>query len=333
MPESGAAVHVRGCWGVGPVCGPRGCALRCALCAVGGGGCGSWRCSGASTGTCVSRISDLGAAPRCTSLRRTIHTCPPPRDALDAPPPPSRAPSLCPATVWRQVLASMAFVTASTRPQPLWQPPPTAWLTASGAVHVVVGGVTGLPPHSPAAIDLDVWHAPRTVRAGDRRVNGPAFRCRQRCAFKCSGRGCFLVCAVGPVSGPRCAPPPPPPPSKKKYSRLTGIRMCSHGPVYSHSHESKPDIRFVDAAVGWVTSGCRCMGPVPTGIRMVSGCDGRGLAGPRLWSPGAPAAAAAAGVLVLATGAANAGHGPNGVPSGAWLLLPPAFHSHKVGGK
>ena len=29
--------------------------------------------------------------------------------------------------------ASMAFVTDSNRPQPLWQPPPTACLTASGA--------------------------------------------------------------------------------------------------------------------------------------------------------------------------------------------------------
>ena len=31
----------------------------------------------------------------------------------------------------------MAFVTDSNRPQPLWQPPPTAYRTASGAVSEV----------------------------------------------------------------------------------------------------------------------------------------------------------------------------------------------------
>ena len=50
------------------------------------------------------------------------------------PPPFLRAPSLCPATVpQRQVPASLASVTDSNRPQPLWQPPPTACLTASVA--------------------------------------------------------------------------------------------------------------------------------------------------------------------------------------------------------
>ena len=58
---------------------------------------------------------------------------PPPRAALEGgkvPPPPPRAPSVCPG---RQVPGLMAFVTDSNRPQPLWQPPPTACLTASGA--------------------------------------------------------------------------------------------------------------------------------------------------------------------------------------------------------
>ena len=63
--------------------------------------------------------------------------------------PPSRAPSLCSATVpLTPSAASMAFVTDSDRPQPLWQPPPTACLTASGAaseatslqMHVCGGG-------------------------------------------------------------------------------------------------------------------------------------------------------------------------------------------------
>ena len=43
------------------------------------------------------------------------------------PPPPSRAPSLCPATVPLKASASTAFVTDSNRPQLLWRPPPTAW--------------------------------------------------------------------------------------------------------------------------------------------------------------------------------------------------------------
>ena len=51
-----------------------------------------------------------------------------------APPPPSTAPSLCPATV---SLTAMAFVTDSKCPQPLWQPPATACLTASGAASAV----------------------------------------------------------------------------------------------------------------------------------------------------------------------------------------------------
>ena len=51
------------------------------------------------------------------------------------PPPSSRAPSLCPATVPLAPSASLNgfFVTDSNRPRPLWQPPPTAHLTASGA--------------------------------------------------------------------------------------------------------------------------------------------------------------------------------------------------------
>ena len=52
--------------------------------------------------------------------------------------PPSRAPSLCPATV--PLTASAGFqasVTDSNRPQPLRQPPPTACLSASGAASEV----------------------------------------------------------------------------------------------------------------------------------------------------------------------------------------------------
>ena len=62
-----------------------------------------------------------------------------PRDALEGgeasppPPPPPGCPAYAqPLPPERQVPASMAFVTGSNRPQPVWQPPPTACLTASG---------------------------------------------------------------------------------------------------------------------------------------------------------------------------------------------------------
>ena len=60
---------------------------------------------------------------------------PPNRNALEggSPPPQGRPAYAQPLFPQRQVPASMAFVTDSNRPQPLWQPPPTACLTASGA--------------------------------------------------------------------------------------------------------------------------------------------------------------------------------------------------------
>ena len=63
------------------------------------------------------------------------------RDALEggqSPPlPPGRSACAQPLSPWRQLAASMAFVTDNNRPQPLWQPPPTACLTASGAISAV----------------------------------------------------------------------------------------------------------------------------------------------------------------------------------------------------
>ena len=53
------------------------------------------------------------------------------RGRLPPPPPPSRAPGLCPATV--PLTASASLNGVCNRPQPLWQPPPTACLTAPGA--------------------------------------------------------------------------------------------------------------------------------------------------------------------------------------------------------
>ena len=62
------------------------------------------------------------------------------RDALEGwryPPPPSGRPTYAqPLSPSRQVPPSLAFVTDSNRPQPLWQPPPSTCLTASGAASV-----------------------------------------------------------------------------------------------------------------------------------------------------------------------------------------------------
>ena len=53
------------------------------------------------------------------------------------PPPPERPAYAQPQSPWRQVPASMEFVTDSNRPQPLWQPPPTACRAASGVTSEV----------------------------------------------------------------------------------------------------------------------------------------------------------------------------------------------------
>ena len=53
------------------------------------------------------------------------------------PPPPPRSGYAQPLSPSRQVPASMAFVTDSNRPQPLGQPPLTAYPTAPGAASEV----------------------------------------------------------------------------------------------------------------------------------------------------------------------------------------------------
>ena len=54
------------------------------------------------------------------------------------PPPPGRPAYAQPLSPCHQVPASMAFVTDSYRPQPLWQRPPTACPMASGAASAVL---------------------------------------------------------------------------------------------------------------------------------------------------------------------------------------------------
>ena len=82
-------------------------------------------------------------------------------------------PSHCPPDA-----ASMAFATDSNRPQPLWQPPPTACLTASGATSEVPsrlmhpcrspvlwgggGGALTQPERSPCAAQVTQVTLPET---------------------------------------------------------------------------------------------------------------------------------------------------------------------------
>ena len=71
----------------------------------------------------------------------------PGRDASEGPPPPplhSAQPLLKPHSPLRQAPASVAFVTDSNRPLPLWQPPPTACLMAFGTPSEVSWSPKGL---------------------------------------------------------------------------------------------------------------------------------------------------------------------------------------------
>ena len=61
---------------------------------------------------------------------------------------------------FRQVPASMAFVTDSNRPQPLWQPRSTAYLTASGAASEVPS-TPRIPPSEPPLLT-----PPRPIQTG-----------------------------------------------------------------------------------------------------------------------------------------------------------------------
>ena len=72
-----------------------------------------------------------GRSLRSSSLRDT--------SCIGPPPPPSRAPSFCLATVSLAPSARLtAFVTDSGRPQPPRQPPPTTCLTASGVPSLLM---------------------------------------------------------------------------------------------------------------------------------------------------------------------------------------------------
>ena len=85
-----------------------------------------------------------------------------PRDALEGGanplPLPGRPAYAQPLSSEQQVPASMALATDSHRPQPLWQPPPTAYLTASGADSEVTSLL--MPPPPPQNAALPIPHCP-----------------------------------------------------------------------------------------------------------------------------------------------------------------------------
>ena len=90
----------------------------------------------------------------------------------------SRAPSLCPATV-PLAASARAFVTDSNYPKPLWQPPPTADLTAAGTASEVSsllmhpwgrGGNTGVWPCRTGPL---MWSCTHPLKACDCRTHCP----------------------------------------------------------------------------------------------------------------------------------------------------------------
>ena len=78
-------------------------------------------------------------------------------------PPPGRPAYAQPLFLCRQVLASIAFVTGSNDPQPLWQPPPSACLTASGAASKVPPLLMHPWGPPPPPTFLEVTAHPQTV--------------------------------------------------------------------------------------------------------------------------------------------------------------------------
>ena len=82
------------------------------------------------------------------------------------PPPPSPGPPAYaqPLSPLRQVPASMAFVTDSNRPQPLWQPPPTACLTASRAASEVPSLLMHPCPPAPPQTKLTIVEKTKSPR-------------------------------------------------------------------------------------------------------------------------------------------------------------------------
>ena len=77
---------------------------------------------------------------------------PPPPPLQGAQPMPSR----------REVPASIAFVTDSSRPQPLWQPPPTACTTVAERLAQRLGNGCGLLQNG--------WHRPADPRTSPESV-------------------------------------------------------------------------------------------------------------------------------------------------------------------
>ena len=105
--------------------------------------------------------------------------------------------------------ASMAFATDSNRPQPLWQPPPTACLTASGAASEV-------PP-----LLMHPWGGPLSAHFPGMLVSNGVTRNAH-------------APSVNGIS-PQCPPMPPPSGLALTHLRATpsrpwgGVRAAAHG--------------------------------------------------------------------------------------------------------
>ena len=114
----------------------------------------------------------------------------------DTPPPPLQGAQ--PLSPWRQVPAPMAFVTDSNRPQPLWQPPPTACLTSSEAPSLLMHPWVAPPPPPPSRADCarQKWCAEGGHPSRPSRQPKP--RSDPQRVGVCSGER------------PRATPPPPP---------------------------------------------------------------------------------------------------------------------------
>ena len=184
----------------------------------------------------------------------------------DAPPPPSRAPSLCPATVPLRASTSLnGIVTDSNRPQPLRQPPRTACPTASGAAsEVPFPSNASLPGGSPdkpkvrTAGESALGKYPEDMpRALIPTASTPT-------ALNDAGhlRGCPRLCPIGPPfpRGPATARPPGHGPTRS-YGAGAGHR-------YAHPHGAREWGRGRGGPASRCTEG---------GRRTVSGTEDRGL--------------------------------------------------------
>ena len=181
----------------------------------------------------------------------------------------------------RQVRASMAFASASNRPQPLWQPPPTACLTASGAASEV------------PSLLMHPWGAPPRLDSPRPETPLPPFQClrltaklllrRLRCqeglSFKIHGPP-----SAGTIGGPWeegvPANPPPlpdPPPSNRPSAAPLVAQGCGSPSAGPRGGAFEPGLHSASAVIG--------RGGRPTPHSRTCTCGrGWGSAQPEIWA-------------------------------------------------